>query len=106
VTAVLVLVSFVMSCATFIEGVRAGHGSATLVAHMTWGALTLIVQLFAACVATIHARRSEQQIAMLEAALVQAGAGSYVGGGGPASVPEPGAAGSSAKAPGEPKRLA
>jgi uncharacterized membrane protein YjfL (UPF0719 family) len=75
VTSLLVLASFLMGCATFVVGVRVGHGSSTLVMHMTWGALTLVVQLFAVCVATIHARHSEQQIALLQRALAEAEAG-------------------------------
>jgi hypothetical protein len=76
VTSLLVLASFVLTCGTFVLGVRVGHGSTSLVTHMTWGALTLVVQLFTVCVATIHARHSEQQIALLRAALEKAEAAS------------------------------
>ena len=87
VTSLLVSASFVLTCATFVLGVRVGHGSSTLVSHMTWGMLTLVVQLFTVCVATIHARHSEQQIALLRSALEEAMA--HSGGESPAGIGQP-----------------
>jgi hypothetical protein len=66
---VLVLAAFVAGCMTFVAGVWAGRGSGSLLAHMTWGALTLVLQLFALGVTTVHARYSEQRIAGLLAEL-------------------------------------
>jgi len=87
VTSLLVSASFVLTCATFVLGVRVGHGSSTLVSHMTWGVLTLVVQLFTVCVATIHARHSERQIVLLRSALEEAMA--RTGGPSPAGTDEP-----------------
>jgi hypothetical protein len=87
VTSLLVSASFLLTCATFVLGIRVGHGSSTLVSHMTWGALTLVVQLFTVCVATIHARHSERQIALLRSALEEAMA--HSGGTSPAGAGEP-----------------
>jgi len=56
VTALVVLLAFVAGCVTFVLGVRAGHGTSPLGQHLTWGALTLVLQLFATCIAIVHAR--------------------------------------------------
>jgi hypothetical protein len=72
VTTVLVLLSFVSTCITFVLGVRVGHGEAALGSHLNWGAVTLVLQLFAAGVSAVHARASGEEIAALRAALEEA----------------------------------
>jgi hypothetical protein len=56
VTALLVLLSFLAGCVTFVLGVRAGHDATPLAHHLYWGALTLVLQLFATGIAIVHAR--------------------------------------------------
>lgn len=61
VTALLVLLSFLAGCVTFVLGVRVGHGSSPLSDHLTWGALTLVLQLFATGIAIVHARAAARR---------------------------------------------
>ncbi len=61
VTAFFVLLSFLAGCVTFVLGVRVGHGSSPLSDHLTWGALTLVLQLFATGVAIVHARAAARR---------------------------------------------
>lgn len=70
VTPLVVMASFISGCVAFVEGVRVGRGLSPLANHMTWGAITLVLQFFAVCVATVHARQSERRIAELRSALV------------------------------------
>jgi hypothetical protein len=69
VTAILVFLSLLAGCVTFAVGIRVGHGTADLASHLGWGAVTLVLQLFAASVAAVHARASGRQIAALRRAL-------------------------------------
>lgn len=69
VTALLAMLSLVAGIATFVVGVRVGHGESPLVSHLTWGMLTLVLMLFTAGVAMVHARASAQEIAALRAEL-------------------------------------
>lgn len=69
VTAGLALLSLFSGIATFVVGVRVGHGESPLASHLTWGALTLFLLLFTAGVAAVHARASAQEIAALRAEL-------------------------------------
>jgi len=71
VTALVVLLAFLAGCVTFVLGVRVGHGTSPLASHLTWGALTLVLQLFAACIAFVHARASGAQTARLHAELAR-----------------------------------
>jgi hypothetical protein len=65
VTAWLAAISFAAGVATFVVGVRVGYGSSAIASHLNWGALTLVLQLFTACVAAIHARVAAQRVAGL-----------------------------------------
>ncbi|HEY8517168.1 MAG TPA: hypothetical protein VIS07_16795 [Candidatus Binatia bacterium] len=58
VTAAIVLLAFLAGCVTFVLGVRAGYGTSPLSSHLNWGAITLVLQFFAACIALVHARAS------------------------------------------------
>ena len=58
VTAWLAVLAFAAGCATFVQGLRAGHGEGALATHLYWGFATLALQLFAAGVALVHARAS------------------------------------------------
>jgi hypothetical protein len=58
VTAGLAFLAFAAGCATFLQGLRAGHGEGALTTHLYWGFATLALQLFAAAVAWVHARAS------------------------------------------------
>ncbi|MEW6269545.1 MAG: hypothetical protein AB1689_09650 [Thermodesulfobacteriota bacterium] len=58
VTAVVVLLAFLAGCVTFVLGIRAGYGTSPLSSHLNWGAITLVLQLFATCIALVHARAS------------------------------------------------
>jgi hypothetical protein len=72
VTAWLAAISFVAGLVTFVVGARVGYGSSTISSHLNWGALTLVLQLFTACVATIHSRFAAQELAELRALVEQA----------------------------------
>jgi hypothetical protein len=41
-----------------VVGFRFAHDQSSLPALLDWAALTLVVQLFAACIAVVHARAS------------------------------------------------
>lgn len=56
VTALLVVLSFVSGCITAVVGVWVGRGQSPVTLVMNWAALTLVLQLFAACIALFHAR--------------------------------------------------
>jgi hypothetical protein len=58
VTAWLAFLAFAAGCATFVQGLRAGHGEGAIATHLYWGFATLALQLFAAGVALVHARAS------------------------------------------------
>lgn len=60
VTAALVVLAFVSGCITAVAGVWVGHGESPLSLVLNWGAVTLVLQLFAACVAIFHARASRE----------------------------------------------
>lgn len=65
VTTWLATLSFLAGAATFALGVRVGHGQSPLSSHLVWGAATLGLQLFTACVAAVHSRASAHEIAAL-----------------------------------------
>ena len=69
VTAFLVGLSFVTGCITLVVGYGVGHGTGSMAAHLGWGMLTLVLQLFSTGVATVHARASSHEIALLNAEL-------------------------------------
>ena len=56
VTAVLVVLAFLSGCVTAVTGVWVGRGQSPVSLVLNWGALTLVLQLFAACIAVVHAR--------------------------------------------------
>lgn len=56
VTAALVVLAFLSGCATAVAGYWVGRGQSPVSLVLNWGALTLVLQLFAACVAVVHAR--------------------------------------------------
>ncbi|MBY0278462.1 hypothetical protein K2Z84_24290 [Candidatus Binatia bacterium] len=56
VTAAIVVVAFLSGCATAVAGYWVGRGQSPVSLVLNWGALTLVLQLFAACVAVVHAR--------------------------------------------------
>jgi len=60
VTAGLAFLAFAAGCAKFVQGLRAGHGEGALATHLYWGFATLVLQLFAAGVALVHARASAE----------------------------------------------
>lgn len=75
VTAFIVLLAFVAGCVTLVLGVRLGHGESDLGQHLTWGVLTLVLQLFATAIAFVHARASSAQAARFREALEVASRG-------------------------------
>lgn len=56
VTAFLVVLAFVSGCVTAVTGVWVGRGQSPVSLVLNWGAVTLVLQLFAACIAIFHAR--------------------------------------------------
>lgn len=56
VTALIVVLSFVAGCITAVVGVWVGRGESPVALLLNWGALTLVLQLSAACIAVVHAR--------------------------------------------------
>jgi len=56
VTALIVTLSFVAGCITAVVGVWVGRGTSPVSLLLNWGALTLVLQLFATCIAVVHAR--------------------------------------------------
>lgn len=56
VTAAIVVLAFLSGCATAVAGYWVGRGESPVSLVLNWGALTLVLQLFAACVAVVHAR--------------------------------------------------
>lgn len=56
VTALVVVLAFVSGCITAVVGVWVGRGQSPVTLVLNWGALTLVLQLAAACIATVHAR--------------------------------------------------
>lgn len=73
-TAFVVVLAFLAGCVTFVLGVRAGHGTSPLASHLSWGAITLVLQLFAACIAVVHARASSARAARLREELARGAA--------------------------------
>jgi hypothetical protein len=55
-TAIAVVLAFLAGCVTAVVGIRVGHGSSSLPVLLDWAALTLVLQLSAACLAVVHAR--------------------------------------------------
>jgi len=72
VTLWLATLSLAAGVTAFVVGVRVGHGESALSTHLNWGALCLVLQLFTALVAGVHARASAREIAGLRAALLEA----------------------------------
>jgi hypothetical protein len=68
VTAWLAALSLAAGVVTFVVGVRAGYGTSPVSSHLNWGAATLVLQLFTAGVAAVHARVAARQAAELRAA--------------------------------------
>lgn len=58
VTAALVVLAFVSGCITAVTGVWVGRGQSPVSLVLNWGAVTLVLQMFAACIAIFHARAS------------------------------------------------
>ena len=56
VTALLVVLAFLAGCITAVVGVWVGRGQSPVTLVMNWAAVTLVLQLFAACIALFHAR--------------------------------------------------
>lgn len=56
VTAVIVVLAFLSGCVTAVTGVWVGRGQSPVSLVLNWGAVTLVLQLFAACIAVVHAR--------------------------------------------------
>lgn len=56
VTALIVVLAFLSGCVTAVTGVWVGRGQSPVSLVLNWGALTLVLQLFAACIAVVHAR--------------------------------------------------
>lgn len=56
VTALVVVLAFVAGCVTAVVGVWVGRGQSPVTLLLNWGAVTLVLQLFAACIALVHAR--------------------------------------------------
>lgn len=69
VTTWLAVLSFLVGCAALVFGVRVGHGSGELAAHFGWGVVALLLQLFTAATAAVHARARGREIASLRATL-------------------------------------
>ncbi len=61
VTALVVVLAFVSGCITAVVGVWVGRGQSPVTLVLNWGALTLVLQLAAACIATVHARAGRQR---------------------------------------------
>ena len=61
VTALLVVLAFVSGCITAVVGVWVGRGQSHVSLVLNWGAATLVLQLFAACIALFHARADRER---------------------------------------------
>jgi hypothetical protein len=66
VTALLVVLAFVAGCITAVTGVWVGRGQSPVSLVLNWAAVTLVLQLFAACIAIFHARASGGSDAVLD----------------------------------------
>lgn len=66
VTAIFVVLAFLAGCVTAVVGFRVGHGESSLPTLLDWAAVTLVLQLCAACIAVVHARAARGGVADTE----------------------------------------
>ncbi|MBU6281794.1 hypothetical protein KGQ64_06090 [bacterium] len=62
VTALLAIASFGAGIASFVAGLRVGHGEGTLYNHLAWGTGALFLQGFTAVVSAMHARARSREV--------------------------------------------
>ncbi len=73
VTVWVAALSLAAGAMALVAGFQVGHGRGDLATHLHWGVLSLLLQLFTALVALVHARASRREVDVLRAALRDAG---------------------------------